>query len=126
MIQIDDVVISLDVFREKFLCNLDACKGECCIEGDAGAPVELDEVEKLEEVLPVIWDELSPEARAVIDKQGVVYTDEEGDLVTSIRKIVYLPVMTRKGIVIVPSRKPSGQVRPISINQSLVIFIPSV
>ena len=47
MIQIDDVVISLDVFREKFLCNLDACKGECCIEGDAGAPVELDEVEKL-------------------------------------------------------------------------------
>ena len=84
MIQIDDVVISLDVFREKFLCNLDACKGECCIEGDAGAPVELDEVEKLEEVLPVIWDELSPEARAVIDKQGVVYTDEEGDLVTSI------------------------------------------
>ena len=84
MIQIDDVVISFDVFREKFLCNLDACKGECCIEGDAGAPVELDEVEKLEEVLPVIWDELSPEARAVIDKQGVVYTDEEGDLVTSI------------------------------------------
>ena len=69
MIQIDDVVISLDVFREKFLCNLDACKGECCIEGDAGAPVEPDEVEK---------------ARAVIDKQGVVYTDEEGDLVTSI------------------------------------------
>ena len=50
MIQIDDVVISLDVFREKFLCNLDACKGECCIEGDAGAPVELDEVEKLEEL----------------------------------------------------------------------------
>ena len=37
MIQIDDVVISFDVFREKFLCNLDACKGECCIEGDAGA-----------------------------------------------------------------------------------------
>lgn len=84
MVQIDDVVVSLDVFREKFLCNLDACKGECCIEGDAGAPVELDEVEKLEEVLPVIWDDLSPEARAVIDKQGVVYTDQDGDLVTSI------------------------------------------
>ena len=49
MIQIEDVVVSFDVLREKFLCNLDACKGECCIEGDAGAPVELDEVEKLEE-----------------------------------------------------------------------------
>jgi len=33
MIQIDDTIISLDVFKEKFLCNLDACKGECCIEG---------------------------------------------------------------------------------------------
>ena len=84
MIQINDVVVSLDVLQEKFLCNLDACKGECCIEGDAGAPVELDEVMKLEEVLPVIWDELAPEARAVIEKQGVVYTDQEGDLVTSI------------------------------------------
>ena len=82
MIQIEDVVVSFDVLREKFLCNLDACKGECCIEGDAGAPVELDEVEKLEEVLPIIWEELSPEARAVIEKQGVVYTDQEGDLVT--------------------------------------------
>lgn len=84
MVQIDNVVVSLDVLREKFLCNLDACKGECCIEGDAGAPVEPEEVGKLEEALPVIWDDLAPEARAVIEKQGVVYTDEEGDLVTSI------------------------------------------
>ena len=52
--------------------------------GYAGGSVELDEVEKLEEVLPLIWDELSPEARAVIEEQGVVYTDCEGDLVTSI------------------------------------------
>lgn len=84
MIQIDDVIVSLDVFREKFLCNLEACKGECCIEGDAGAPVEEDEVKKLEECLPAVWELLSPEAKAVIEKQGVVYTDEEGDLVTSI------------------------------------------
>ena len=84
MIQIGDVVVSLDVLKEKFLCNLDACKGACCIEGDAGAPVELDEIEKLEEVLPIIWEELAPEAREVIDKQVVVYTDQEGDLVTSI------------------------------------------
>ena len=84
MIQIDNVVVSFDVFREKFLCNLDACKGECCIEGDAGAPVELEEVAKLEEALPAICDELSPEARKVIEEQGVVYTDQEGDLVTSI------------------------------------------
>ena len=84
MLQIGDVVVSFDVLREKFLCDLDACKGACCIEGDAGAPVEFEEIARLEEVLPVIWDELAPEARAVIEKQGVVYTDQEGDLVTSI------------------------------------------
>ena len=84
MIQIDDTIISLDVFKEKFLCNLDACKGECCIEGDAGAPLEEEEVAELEKVLPVIWDQLSPQAREIIDRQGVCYTDQDGDLVTSI------------------------------------------
>ena len=74
----------MDVFREKFLCDLSACKGECCIEGDAGAPVEPDEVAELEAALPAVWDDLSPQAREVIDRQGVVYTDCEGDLVTSI------------------------------------------
>ncbi len=84
MIQIDDTIISLDVFKEKFLCNLDACKGECCIEGDAGAPLEEEEVEQLKKVLPVIWEDLSSEAQAVIEKQGVCYKDVDGDLVTSI------------------------------------------
>ena len=79
MIQIEDVVISTDIFTEKFVCNLNACKGECCIEGDAGAPVA-----ELEKVLPVVWDDLAPEAQEIIKKQGVVYTDQDGDLVTSI------------------------------------------
>jgi hypothetical protein len=84
MIQIDDTIISVDCLTEKFCCDLEACKGECCIEGDAGAPVELEEVAALEEALPVVWPMLSASAQAVIDRQGVVYTDEEGDLVTSI------------------------------------------
>lgn len=84
MVQIDDVVVSLDVFRECFICDLQACKGACCIEGDAGAPVERDEVEQLETVLPLIWDDLSPQAQAVIREKGVTYYDEDGDLVTSI------------------------------------------
>ena len=84
MLQIGDVVVSFDVLKEKFLCDLSACHGACCIEGDAGAPLELDEVAQIEEVLPLIWDELSPEAREIIDKQGVAYVDRESDLVTSI------------------------------------------
>lgn len=84
MIQIGEVVVTLDLFKEKFCCNLEVCKGGCCIEGDAGAPLEEHEVLALEEALPVVESQLSPEAREVIAKQGVCYVDEEGDLVTSI------------------------------------------
>ena len=84
MVQIDDVIVSFDIFKEKFYCDINACKGECCIEGDAGAPLESKEVELLEKVLPAIWDDLSDEAKDIINKQGVCYEDVDGDLVTSI------------------------------------------
>ena len=84
MIQIDDTLVSLDVIEKFFLCDLSHCKGECCVEGDAGAPLEPGEVEGLEKVLPVVWNDLSEKAKAVIDRQGVSYVDEEGDRVTSI------------------------------------------
>ena len=84
VIQIDDTLVSVDCLSEKFCCDLEACKGACCVEGDAGAPVELDEVAGIEEALPEVWPMLSASAQAVIDRQGVAYTDEEGDLVTSI------------------------------------------
>ncbi len=84
MIQIDDVVVALDVLKDKFICDLGVCKGACCIEGDAGAPVEESEVAKLEEVLPIVWDDLADNAKEIIKEQGVVYTDEDGDIVTSI------------------------------------------
>ena len=84
MIQIDDVLVSVDCLSEKFCCDLEACKGICCVEGDAGAPVDLDEVAGIEEALHEVWPMLSASAQAVIDRQGVAYTDEEGDLVTSI------------------------------------------
>lgn len=84
MIQIDDVIISFDILKERFCCDIHACKGECCIEGDAGAPLEEEEVQQLEKVLPVIWNDLSDQAKEIIEKQGVCYRDEEGDLVTSI------------------------------------------
>ena len=84
MFQIDNTLVSLDLLEARFLCDLSQCKGECCIEGDSGAPLLNHEVAKLEKVLPVIWDDLSPEAKEVIEKQGVSYIDEEADLVTSI------------------------------------------
>jgi hypothetical protein len=84
MLQIKDTIISLDLFDQKFSCNLHHCHGICCVEGDSGAPLEMDEITELENVLPVIWDDISDKAKEVIEKQGVAYPDIEGEMVTSI------------------------------------------
>jgi len=84
IIQVGDVLVSADIITECFCCDLGACKGVCCVEGDAGAPVTLDEIAELEGALDVVWKDLSASAQAVVDKQGVAYTDSDGDLVTSI------------------------------------------
>ncbi|MBP5799535.1 MAG: DUF3109 family protein [Prevotella sp.] len=84
IIQVGDVLISSEILTEKFCCDLSICKGQCCVEGDAGAPVTLDEIAEIEDCLDAVWGNLSASAQAVIDKQGVAYTDQEGDLVTSI------------------------------------------
>lgn len=84
MLQIGNVLASLDIVQRFFCCNLDKCLGECCIEGDAGAPITTEEYDKLKEILPIVWDDLLPTAQEVIEQQGVGYVDSEGDLVTSI------------------------------------------
>ena len=84
MLQIQDTLVSLDLLERYFCCDIAKCKGQCCIDGDAGAPIPEQERQKLEQVLPEIKDDLLPAARRVIDEQGVSYVDEEGDLVTSI------------------------------------------
>lgn len=84
ILQVGDVILTSDILTECFCCDLDACKGACCVEGDSGAPLLLDEVAPLEEVLDEVWPQLSAKAQSTIDKQGVAYTDAEGDLVTSI------------------------------------------
>ncbi|MDE6048146.1 MAG: DUF3109 family protein [Paramuribaculum sp.] len=84
MLQIGDTLVSLDLAERFFCCDLDKCLGQCCIEGDAGAPITRDEYRKLEEITPALKSELLPAALRVIEETGVGYTDEEGDLVTSI------------------------------------------
>ena len=84
MVEIGNTVVSFDLFEQQFWCDLGICRGACCIEGDAGAPLELDEVAQLEEALPAVWDDLSDASKAIIDAQGVAYVDADGDMVTSI------------------------------------------
>ncbi len=84
IVQVGDVLLSSDIITEKFCCDLDECKGACCVEGDAGAPVTLDEIGGIEASLDAVWPQMSVAAQAVVDRQGVAYNDPEGDLVTSI------------------------------------------
>ena len=84
MLQIQDTLVSLDVVERFFCCDLDTCLGECCIEGDAGAPITEEEQTEIERVLPDVWDHLLPAAKKVIEEEGVAYRDIEGDLVTQI------------------------------------------
>lgn len=84
ILQIGDVLVSSDILTECFCCDLDRCKGICCVEGDAGAPVSLDEIASIEDSLDTVWNDISAQAQAVIDRQGVAYNDVDGELVTSI------------------------------------------
>lgn len=84
MIQIQDTLVSLDLVERFFCCDLDDCKGACCLDGDAGAPLEPGEADTLRRILPEIWNDLLPAARREIEANGVSYTDVEGDEVTSL------------------------------------------
>ena len=84
MLQIQDTLVSLDLIERFFECNLDACLGECCIEGDAGAPLTPEEDLRLKEMMPEILPLLSPAAQRAVEEEGPSYTDPDGDLVTQI------------------------------------------
>jgi hypothetical protein len=84
ILDVGGILISSDILTERFCCDYEKCKGICCVEGDAGAPVTLDEIAGIEDALDTVWQDLSAQAQSVIDRQGVAYTDQEGDLVTSI------------------------------------------
>ncbi len=84
MLQIKDTLVSLDLAERYFCCDLDACRGACCIEGDAGAPITQQEYKLLEQVTPIVSDDLTPAGRREIAEHGVGYHDPEGELVTTI------------------------------------------
>ena len=78
MLMIGDILVSDDVVEQQFICNLNACKGACCWEGDYGAPLEAEELRTLERIYDDIRPFLSPEGQAVIEAEGP-YTYYEGD-----------------------------------------------
>ena len=82
MIEIDDKIISADLLKECFACDLSKCKGICCVEGNAGAPLEEDEVEILEKEYEAYRPYMTGEGVEAVTEQGFSVLDEDGDLTT--------------------------------------------
>jgi len=84
MIQIDDVVVSRTVFEKKFVCDLSACKGACCVDGEGGAPLTDEEIEILTDNLETIKPYADERGQKVIEEQGIWMRDTDGEKVTTL------------------------------------------
>ena len=82
LIELNDTIVSAEIFKRKFVCDLTACKGACCIEGDAGAPLTTDEVAQIENNLTHIIPFMRKEGIDAVNKNGVSYLDQEKEPVT--------------------------------------------
>ncbi len=82
MIILDNVVVTDEFLNAQFCCCLPRCKGWCCVAGDAGAPLEAEEIQKIEDNLEAIKPYMRPEGIKVVEENDVYDYDETGELVT--------------------------------------------
>jgi hypothetical protein len=82
VIEIEDKVLSRDIFEKKFVCDLTACKGACCVEGSSGAPLEEEEIHILEKIYEDVKPFLNKKGIKAIEKQGQWVIDADGDYTT--------------------------------------------
>ena len=83
MIVVGDTYISDDVADKHFVCDLQKCKGACCVEGDLGAPLEEDELQILKDVYEHVKPYMSGEAQMTVEENGMYLLDEDGDYSTT-------------------------------------------
>ncbi|MHB8258731.1 MAG: DUF3109 family protein [Bacteroidia bacterium] len=84
MISIDNTILSDELFEEKFVCDLNACKGECCIAGESGAPLDLDELLIMDEIVDKVKPYLNKKGLKAIEKHGPYVLDSDGDYTTTL------------------------------------------
>lgn len=84
MLAIQNTLVSLDLLEKYFVCDLSACKGACCVKGDAGAPLTLDEINLLEDTIDDILPFLDKEGTDMIAEKGVFEIDRDGDKGTAL------------------------------------------
>jgi len=82
MIEVEGVLVSEELIKEEFVCNLSACKGACCVEGDSGAPLEKNELAILKEIYPKVKPYMTAKGIKAVEEQGTHVIDEDGDLTT--------------------------------------------
>lgn len=82
MIEVGRVILSDDIKEKFFVCDLQACKGACCVEGDLGAPLTADELPVMDALLPEVMPYLPEAGQKAINKQGAYILDEDGDYST--------------------------------------------
>jgi len=101
MILIGNTVITDDIKDKQFVCNLEKCKGACCVEGDLGAPLTDDELPIMKEIYPKVKSYLSTEGVKAIEKQGEYIEDWEGDFSTTTidEKECAYAIYDKKGIL---------------------------
>jgi hypothetical protein len=79
MLAIGKVLLSEDLIEKKFVCDLNACKGACCVGGDSGAPLDKDELEIMEKIWPKVKPYVPASGVKAIEKQGTHVIDSDGD-----------------------------------------------
>ncbi len=84
MIALGHTLVSEDVFDKKFVCDLSACKGECCVSGDSGAPLHKKELKTLDKVYPEVKPYMNAKGIAAVEKQGTYVLDSDGDYTTTL------------------------------------------
>lgn len=84
IVSIDDKLISTEIFDRKFVCDLNACKGACCVEGDQGAPLTMEEIDILEDIYADVKPFMRPEGIAEVEKNGVFYMDPWNEPATTL------------------------------------------
>lgn len=101
MIAINNILISDEVVKEQFVCDLGKCKGACCVDGDAGAPLEKEELQHINDVFEAVLPYLNEESKKEIDRQGrYVYDKEYGWVTPTIdSKICVYGIVDKQGIV---------------------------
>lgn len=120
MLIVGNCLVSEDIKNEGFSCDLTKCKGCCCVEGDAGAPLEKKEIEIIENLLPKIEPYMEEKAVEIVKKEGFWLKDDDGDLCTNIidnKECVFVKFQDRLALCAIEMAYRNGDIdfiKPIS------------